>query len=279
MDIQERIEYLEELSLDIRRRIINAAHHVKGEGVHLGGALSMVDILSVLYGDVMNFNPANPTDENRDYFILSKGHDCLALYAALNAIGCITDEELNNNFLTNGGFLPTHTVKNLNKGIECSGGSLGMGLSFAVGKALAAKFSNKNSKIYVILGDGECNEGSCWEAMMSAKQYKLDNLIVFIDRNQLQSDGSTSAIMDVDLLSAVKAMGWETVEIDGHDIEAIYAALEDFSSMEDNCLPKAIIAKTIKGKGISFMENNNAWHHGYLSDEQYEIAINELGLL
>jgi transketolase len=274
---KEKIADLISLSLDIRRRVINAAHNVKGQGVHLGGALSIVDILAALYGKIMNFNPTNPTDENRDRFILSKGHDCLALYATLNAIGCITDTELRNNYLTDGGFLPTHTEKNLSKGIECSSGSLGMGLSFAVGKALAAKLNDKNYQVFTILGDGECNEGSCWEAMMAAKQYKLDNLIMIIDRNKLQSDGTTREIMNVDLLSSVNAMGWQTVELDGHNIETIVANLNTLVLVKGN-MPKAIIANTIKGKGVSFMENNNIWHHGYLSDDQYKIAINELSL-
>jgi transketolase len=277
MDTQENnYKSLQDLSLDIRRRIINTAHHVKGQGVHLGGALSMVDILSVLYGHVMRFDPAQPTDDNRDRLILSKGHDCLALYATLNAIGCITDVELQNNYLTNDGFLPTHTEKNIAKGIECSSGSLGMGLAFSIGKALAAKLNHKNYRVFAILGDGECNEGSCWEAMMSARQYKLNNVIMIIDRNRLQSDGATDEIMDVDLFSCVNAMGWKTVKIDGHNIEELVVTLNKLISMDDD-LPKAIIANTIKGKGVSFMENNNAWHHGHLSDEQYEVAIQELG--
>ncbi|MDR1115094.1 MAG: transketolase [Tannerella sp.] len=272
---KEIISYLTELALDIRRRIINIAHNVKGEGIHLGGALSSVEILAALYGYVMNFNPDNPTDEDRDRFILSKGHDCLVQYATLNAIGCITDAEIKDNYLTDGGFLPTHTIKNLSKGIECSSGSLGMGLSFATGKALAAKLNKKKYKVFTLLGDGECNEGSCWEAMMAAKQYKLDNLVMIIDKNQLQSDGTTKEIMNVDLFSGISAMGWKVVETDGHDISAIVTYLKELIS-ENNNLPVAIIANTIKGKGISFMENNNMWHHGHLSNEQYEMAINEL---
>jgi transketolase len=165
----------------------------------------------------------------------------------------------------------------LNKGIECSSGSLGMGLSFAVGKALAAKLNNKNYKVFTILGDGECNEGSCWEAMMAAKQYQLNNLVMIIDRNKLQSDGSTKEIMDVDLFSCINAMGWNVFEIDGHNIEMIVTTLNELVS--NNNLPVAIIANTIKGKGVSFMENNNIWHHGHLSNEQYEMAMNELRIL
>ncbi|MDR1584540.1 MAG: transketolase [Prevotellaceae bacterium] len=275
---KETINYLTGLALDIRRRIINIAHNVKGEGVHFGGALSIVDILAALYGYIMNFNPVNPLDNERDRFILSKGHDCIALYATLNAIGCITDSEIKDNYLTNQGFLPEHPIKNLNKGIECSCGSLGMGLSFAVGKALAAKLNNRNYMVFAILGDGECNEGSCWEAMMAAKQYELNNLVMIIDKNRLQLDGNTKEIMDVNLFSGISAMGWKVIEVDGHNIEVFITSLDELMQ-ENNNLPVAIIANTIKGKGISFMENNNIWHHGHLSEEQYEMAMNELQVL
>jgi transketolase len=150
-----------------------------------------------------------------------------------------------------------------------------MGLSFAVGKALAAQLNNRNYRVFAILGDGECDEGNCWEAMMTAKQYKLDNLIMIIDRNKLQSDGATKEIMDIDLFAAVSALGWDTVEIDGHNMELIVTTLNTLVSRHDG-VPKAVIANTIKGKGVSFMENNNAWHHGYITEEQYEMAMNEL---
>jgi transketolase len=271
-------EQLSALALSIRRRIIDAEHRLKKQATHFGGAFSIVEILSVLYGHVMNFDPHNPMDDNRDRFILSKGHTSVALYAILNVTGCITDKEFEDNFLKNGGFFPEHPVKCLEHGIECSTGSLGIGLSFAVGKALAAKLNKKNYKVFVILGDGECNEGSCWEAMMAAMQYKLDNLIMIIDKNNLQLDGYTKDIMNVNLFSSVSAMGWKTVEIDGHDLKKIDDTFHDLLSLSDG-KPKAIIANTIKGKGISFMENNNAWHHGHLSDEQYEMAMRELKVL
>jgi transketolase len=271
------INYLNGLALDIRRRIINIAHNVKGEGIHLGGALSSVEILSVLYGYIMNFNPDNPTDDNRDRFILSKGHDCLVQYATLNAIGCITDDEIKDNYLTNGGFLPTHTIKNLPKGIECSSGSLGMGLSFAVGKALVAKLDKKSIKYSLCWVMGNAMK-EVLGAMMVAQQYKLSNLIMIIDRNQLQSDGATKEIMDVNLFAGISAMGWKVVEADGHNIEAIITSLNELI-LENNNLPVAIIANTIKGKGISFMENNNMWHHGRLSEEQYKMAMDELQIL
>jgi transketolase len=269
------IKKLDDLSLDIRKRIISAAYNAKGQGVHLGGALSIVEILVALYGHIMNFNPEAPSDENRDRFILSKGHACLGLYATLNAIGCITNEELKDNYLKDGGFLQTHPEKNVDKGIECSSGSLGMGLSFAVGKALAAKLEDKQYKVFVVVGDGECNEGSIWEAMMAAKQYKLDNLFVFIDKNHLQSDGATKDIMDLDLLVCINAFGFETLEINGHSVGDIIDAV-DRLSIQHSGKPKAIIANTVKGKGVSFMENNNQWHHNYLSDELYSLAMRDL---
>jgi len=266
---------LEKLALNIRRRIIEVAHGVKGHGVHLGGALSMADILAALYGCAMRFYPTEPSNPERDRLILSKGHDCLALYAALNAIGVITNDEISDNYLKDGGFLPAHPEKNIAKGIECSSGSLGMGLSFAVGKALASRLEGKDWRVFAILGDGECNEGSCWEAMASAKQYKLDNLIMIVDRNHLQSDGHTKEIMDMDLLAGISSMGWQTTGIDGHNIEAIVTTLNKLLSINDG-VPKAIVAETIKGKGVSFMENDNVWHHGYLSDEQFAMAMREL---
>jgi transketolase len=267
-------EQLINLALNIRRRIIDMGYNAKVQGTHFGGALSIVDVLSVLYGYIMRFDPHNPMDNNRDRLILSKGHVSVALYATLNLIDCITDIEIESNFLRNGGFLPEHPVKNLDRGIECSTGSLGMGLSFAVGKALAAKLDSRNYRVFVILGDGECNEGGCWEAMMAARQYKLDNLIMVIDKNNLQLDGYAKDIIDVDLASGVAAMGWKVVEVDGHNIEEIVTVLQELVSMADN-IPKAIVAHTIKGKGVSFMENNNVWHHGRLSDEQYAIIQKE----
>lgn len=258
----------------IRLSVINGAHDAGNQGVHIGGALSCVDILAVLYGGVMNICPRHPLDENRDRLILSKGHDSLALYAALKEKGFITAEEFKDNYLQNDGFLPTHPVKNLEKGIECSSGSLGMGLSFGIGEALAARVNNKNYHTFVIMGDGECDEGSCWEAFMAAKQYRLSNLTLFIDKNGFQSDGPVADIMPIDLNSALKSLGWHVYEVDGHDTDLLFDITME--AMQNTDFPSVIIADTVKGKGISFMENNNAWHHGHLTEEQYEQAINEL---
>ena len=260
----------------IKLKIIETAHDAGNQGVHIGGALSCADILAVLYGGIMKFNPQNPFDKERDRLILSKGHDCLGLYAALNVAGFITDEELRTNYLQNGGFLPTHPVKNVEKGIECSSGSLGMGLSFGIGEALAAKMSGRKSRVFVIQGDGECDEGSCWEAFMAARQYKLNNIVLFIDKNGLQSDGATCDIMPIEFASALISLGWNVIEADGHNLEELFNATKKALQSEDK--PSVIVASTVKGKGVSFMENNNAWHHGHLTEEQYQQALEELSI-
>ena len=268
------IEKITDFSKRIKLKIIETAHDAGNQGVHIGGALSCADILAVLYGGVMKYNTASPSDPNRDRLILSKGHDCLGLYAALNVAGFITDEELRANYLQDDGFLPTHPVKNLDKGIECSSGSLGMGLAFGIGEALAAKMDGRNNRVFIIQGDGECDEGSCWEAFMAARQYKLNNLVLFIDKNGLQSDGATSAIMPINFAPALEALGWNVIVVDGHKLEDLYDATQKALLSEGK--PTVIIASTVKGKGVSFMENNNAWHHGHLTEEQYQQAMEEL---
>lgn len=265
---------LKELASKIRMLVIQTAHDAGNQGVHIGGALSVVDILAVLYGDIMNFDAKNPIDEKRDRLIFSKGHDCLALYASLAAVGMISNDELKDNYLQDGGFLPTHPVKNLEKGIECSSGSLGMGLGFGIGEAIALKRKNLDNKVFVIMGDGECDEGSCWEAFTAAKQYKLDNVILFIDKNGFQSDGSVADIMPINLKETLIALGWNVAEVDGHNLEDLCCATKKF--LRGNGSPSVIIANTIKGKGVSFMESNNAWHHAHMNQTQYEEALREL---
>lgn len=267
-------EQIKKVAHDIRISVIQGAHDAGNQGVHIGGALSCADILAVLYGEVLRIDPNEPLNDNRDRLILSKGHDCLALYACLKEKGFITSEEFKDNYLQDGGFLPTHPVKCLEKGIECSSGSLGLGLGFGIGEALAARLNCKSYRTFVIMGDGECDEGSCWEAFIAAKQYNLNNLILYIDKNGFQSDGAVDNIMHIDIASALRVLGWNVFEINGHDTDAIYNATME--ALESTDSPSAIIAETVKGKGISFMENNNAWHHGHLTNEQYEQSLNEL---
>ena len=268
------ISQLEAFALRIRKTIINAAHDAGNQGVHIGGALSIADVLAVLYGEVMHYDVHNPAEPNRDRLILSKGHDCLALYAVLAEVGFISKDELKENYLQDGGFLPTHPVKNIEKGIECSSGSLGQGLGFSIGEALAARMQGLKSCVFVIMGDGECDEGSCWEAFTAAKQYGLSNLVLFIDKNGLQSDGAVCDIMPINMAGALRELGWHVYEVDGHKVEAILEATN--AALTNTDAPSVIIADTVKGKGVSFMENNNAWHHGHLSQEQYEQAMEEL---
>lgn len=259
-------------TLQMRRDSLRMSLAAGPSGAHFGGGLSMIEIMAVLYLLVINVDPCEPHNELRDRFILSKGHGVLAYYTALKQIGFITDEDLDT-FKTNDTFLYGHPSMNIEKGIEFSSGSLGQGLSLGVGCCLAlARKNNMTSKVYVLLGDGECNEGSIWEAAISAAHYNTSNLIAIVDRNMLQYDGETKKILSMDdFAEKWKSFGWDTMVVDGHDIEALYNA---FTKEYDK--PYVIIANTIKGKGISFMENNPLYHHSVLSTKQYEEALREL---
>lgn len=263
----------QEWALDIRNKILDLTYGVGKKGVHIGSALSVADIMAVLYGSILKYDPSNGEDENRDYFILSKGHAYTALYATLCKAGFFTYEDLAANFMSDNGFAPVHPVKNPEKGVEFSGGSLGTGISYAVGKAYALKLKNKPNRVYTLLGDGECNEGSVWEALMSASHLKLDNLTIIIDANSLQQDGPTCEVMSLDVAKAAKGMGMEVKEIDGHSVDEIIRTLGAERVTE---VPLCVVAHTIKGKGVSFIENNNSWHHAFLSEKQYNQAKSEL---
>ena len=240
---------------------------------HFGGALSITEIVSTLFAYQMKIDKKNPNWEERDRFILSKGHACLAYYAALCEVGYISKEELKT-FEKNDTNLLGHPVINRNLGIDFSNGSLGMGLSLGIGVAISSKKKEKNFNVYVIIGDGECNEGSIWEAAMAAPNFKLDNLYVIIDKNNFQQTGSNKEIMSVESLKDKwSSFGWHTVELDGHNIKALYNFFNDSSKINK---PKAIIANTIKGKGFSFSENNNDWHHSILTKSFYDKALKEL---
>jgi transketolase len=234
----------------------------EGKGAHIAPSLSMVEILCVLHLKVMR-----PPDT----FVLSKGHGGLAYYAALRESGVITGEQLDS-FETSGGDFPGQPAKKAENGIAFSGGSLGLGLSYACGLAIAAKRQNRNQKIYVLLGDGELNEGSNWAAVMLARHHRLDNLVAIIDHNRMQSDGAASEILAVDLKSAFSSFGWDARECDGH----CATELEDALSPARSEKPLAVFAKTVKGKGVSFMENNGAWHHARLNETQYQKSLGEV---
>lgn len=256
----------------IRRRIIDMTYSTGNTGAHLGGSLSMVELLAGLYIGSIKYRTNDPDWENRDRVILSKGHAALALYPTLAEAGIIEHSELET-FKQDGSRLGGHPSLNGLPGIEFASGSLGQGLSLGVGTSLALKRKNNTeSRVVVFLGDGECDEGSVWEAAASASHYKLDNLVAVVDMNAIQYDGYTTEVMD---LSPMKQkwidFGWDVISINGHDMEEVLGAY-----MHSGDKPLAILARTIKGKGISFMENNWRYHNANLSKSLYEQAIKEL---
>lgn len=256
----------------MRRCIIDMAFRAGKTETHLGGSLSMTELLAGLYKGIIHFRKEDPDWKERDRVILSKGHAAMALYAALAESGIIEEEELEF-FKKDGSRLSAHPSLGL-PGIEFASGSLGQGLSQGVGVCIALKkMNNQKSRVYVFLGDGECNEGSVWEAAASAAHYGLDNLIAVIDMNGLQYDGSTGTILNMEPMEQKwQAFGWETVSIDGHNMNEVLEAY-----MQHRHVPLAILARTVKGKGISFAENSRKYHTASLSGEQYEQAIRELG--
>tara|TARA_B100000787_G_scaffold112791_1_gene83981 strand:+ start:1093 stop:1902 length:810 start_codon:yes stop_codon:yes gene_type:complete len=268
-----KINKLKNFAKNIRKNIIFTAFKAGSKSAHIGGALSIADIIAVLYSDIMKIKKSKIIDDNRDRFILSKGHACLALYSALVEKKFLKKKDLET-FESDGSNLLGHPIINKLSGIEFSTGSLGMGLSLGVGVALAAKKKRKNYKTYVILGDGECNEGSIWESILSANQFKLDNITIIIDRNNFQQTGQNSSIMDLkNLKSKFKSFGCETIEIDGHDVKKIYKTLATKNQKDK---PKVIVANTIKGKGFKLFENNNNWHHSVITKTIYREILKEL---
>ena len=270
----DNLKKIENMSLFMRRKILDISYQ-SAQAAHLGGGLSIVEILATLYGQILNFDKDNPYWPERDRFILSKGHGVLGYYSALLAAGFISEKKFST-YLTNESDLIAHPIMNLDLGIESSNGSLGQGLSMGIGIAFSAK-KNKdlNYKSYVLLGDGECNEGSVWEAVMLAPQLKLDNLTAIVDYNKFQSDMTPSKeiINFGDLASKFESFGWDVYNVNGHSITELVNAFEAKHTVGK---PKMIVANTIKGKGISFMENNNEWHHNILTKSKYELALTEL---
>lgn len=255
---------------DIRKSILNMIYKAKTS--HIGTAFSTVEILYSLYFHVMNVDPKNPNKNDRDKFILSKAHGSAALYATLAHKEYFPLEYLDK-YCANNGTLPGHLDKDAVPGIEISGGSLGHGLPIGVGMAIANKLQYNPGMIYVLMGDGECNEGSVWEAAMLAASHRLDNLTVIIDYNKIQSFGNTNEIIDQsNITERWKAFGFQVYEVDGHNVSKLIKTFKaDFDGK-----PKAIIAHTIKGKGVSFMENNLAWHYKSPSEEELNQALKEI---
>jgi transketolase len=263
----EIVERIEKMALRMRLDILEMIG--VGKVGHLGGSSSCTEIVATLY-----FYKMNLEGEDRDRFLLSKGHAALAQYAALAELGVIPKEEFKK-LKTLGAMLQGHPDMTKTPGIEANTGSLGQGLSIAVGMALGLRLDQKKSKVYVVVGDGELSEGQIWEAAMAASCYKLDNLIAFIDNNGLQATGPIKDRFNIyPITSKWEAFGWYVREIDGHNVREIIEVLEDVDNIQGK--PKVIIAKTIKGKGFSFAENNPAFHNGALTEEQYLQAKQEL---
>ena len=241
---------------------------------HLGGSFSAMDLLTVLYQNVMQVDPADPSDPDRDRFVLSKGHCTPALYPTLDLRGHFPTEELKL-FRSVNGHMSGHAEMHHVKGVDMSTGSLGQGISAAVGMALAGKLDRKNYRVYTLLGDGEIEEGQVWEAAMSAAKFHLDNLCAIVDVNGLQIDGATADVMPSEPLDKKwEAFGWHVISCDGHDYQAIEAAFEQARAVKGQ--PTVLLARTVKGRGVSFMENNAGWHGKAPNAEQYEQAKAEL---
>ena len=269
---EQTLVELQEKANSIRQEIVKMV--AEASSGHPGGSLSAADILAYLYFHEMNIDPQNPNEPNRDRFVLSKGHASPVLYAALAEKGFFPKEELAS-FRKLNSRLQGHPSKKSLPGVDMSTGSLGQGLSAASGMALAAKLDKKDYRVYALLGDGEIQEGMIWEAAMSTSHFQLDNLTAFLDYNGLQIDGSTSEVMDPNPLDAkFRAFNWHVIMIDGHDFQQINQAIEEAKQTKGK--PTIIIAKTIKGKGVSFMENQVGWHGTAPNAEQLAQALQEL---
>ncbi len=263
---------LELAAYKIRKHAIDGVHSAKSG--HPGGSLSIADILSVLYFDEMNVYPEDSKNPDRDRFVLSKGHCAPALYGALAEKGFIPKEDITT-LRKADSYLQGHPDMKHIPGVDMSTGSLGQGICAANGMALAAKLDGKSYRVYTILGDGECEEGQVWEAAMFASHYKLDNLVAFVDFNGLQIDGDITKVMNpTPLDSKFESFGWNVIIIDGHNFDEIKSALA--KAKECKGKPTMIIAKTVKGKGVSYMENQAGWHGNAPNDEQYAVAVKEL---
>lgn len=264
---------LEQKAVELRKTVLTMIY--KAQSGHPGGSLSAADIMAALYFHALNVDPHNPKWEDRDRFVLSKGHVCPVLYSALIMRGFI-DKRAVDTLRKQGSILQGHPDMKRCPGVEISTGSLGQGISCAVGMAIAGKRDHKDYMVYTLLGDGECNEGQVWEAAQAANKYGLDNLVVIVDNNRLQNDGPAEQVMPTeDLERKFAAFGFVTTRIDGHKMEEIVTALDTMKA-DRNQKPKCIVCNTVKGRGVSFMENVPKWHGVAPDDEEYAQAMREV---
>ncbi|MBU1863852.1 MAG: transketolase [Candidatus Omnitrophica bacterium] len=269
---KDAIEDFVRVAKRIRKSILRIIYN--GKAPHIGPSFSLVEILVALYYKCMNVSPSNCQDPSRDRFILSKGHGCPALYAVLADRGFLPPHDIKT-FGHDGGVLEEHPMYDLNKGIEASTGSLGHGLSLAAGMALSSKYDNISNKIFTIVGCGETNAGFIWEAALFAAQHKLDNLIVIVDYNKIQALGNNDTIIDLEPYSDKWcSFGWSVREVNGHNFSELFSAFEDVPFEKGK--PNVIIAHTVKGKGVSFMENSLLWHYRCPNKQEYVRAVKEL---
>lgn len=268
----KRITELKLTAANVRKHVLTGVHAAKSG--HPGGSLSISDVLTLLYFEVMNVSPETKDSPDRDRFVLSKGHCAPALYGVLAERGFFPKDDIKTLRKT-GSYLQGHPDMKGIPGVDMSSGSLGQGISAANGMALAGKMDKKDYRVYTILGDGELEEGQVWEAAMYAAHYKLDNLIAFVDFNGLQIDGDISKVMSpLPIDEKFSAFGWNVAVCDAHDFNALLDSINKAKEVKGK--PSVIILKSVKGKGVSFMENNAAWHGSAPNDEQFEIAIKEI---
>ncbi|KYZ77952.1 transketolase [Anaerosporomusa subterranea] len=269
-----RIDFLNEKCHQFRVALIKLLYQIQTG--HPGGSLSAVEILTALYYEKLNIQPDNPAYPDRDRFVLGKGHAAPMLYLILAEKGYFSKTEMNTLRQINSR-LQGHPCAKMTPGVDLSSGPLGLGISAAVGMAAATKLDNKNLYTYVLMGDGEIQEGIVWEAAMAASKFKLDNLIGIIDCNGVQLDGTVEEIMPLgNLADKWKSFGWRVIETDGHDIQAVSTAIDQAKAVTGQ--PTMIIAKTVKGKGVSFMEGKNTWHGKPINEQEYSAALRELGV-
>ncbi len=269
--MNEKIESLERVARRVRRKVLKMVHETRSP--HIGSSFSAVEILVALFFQILNTSPERVNDPRRDRFILSKGHAAPALYAVLAERGFFDEKELDS-FAVDGGIFEQHPNRDASRGIEITSGSLGHGLAIGVGMALAGRIDRAGYKVHVLLSDGELNEGSVWEAVMFAGHRRLSNLAAYVDANQIQALGCTREVLDLRPIGEKwENFGWRAQEVDGHSFQQIFQAVDNF----DGSRPNLVVLNTVKGKGVSFMENNLLWHYRSPDDEEYRLALKELG--
>ena len=270
--MDERAQECQNMAERMRREMLEMAR-IANNSIHWGGSLSSVEIFAVLYKEVLNCTNKNLSDIEKDKFLLSKGHAAFGLYTAMHQVGLLTNEQISL-YQQDGSYISELMEANKELGFETSGGSLGINPSYAVGLALLAKRKGYSYKVYVEVGDGELDEGNVWEAVMAASQYKLDNIVMIVDTNKVQLSGKTEDIISwKNLKESLESFGWNVLSVDGHNCLEL---LDAFTNHYKKDVPLAVIANTIKGKGISFMENDYHWHDGFLKEKDLEIARKEV---